>query len=151
MNERRHNEESSTSSITDHNDNFCDNVNLNSVDCSLEFLNSFSPDKVDIQPHLSNSSDPEKRDQQVGLMYNLSRQMAETSNANLIRNADYLLASAKEKRDNSEIAWVGPIKQRYDSTKFKLTYRFIFQKTFNKMIIVSFIFVMNFGFEFCFI
>ena len=29
--------------------------------------------------------------------------MAETSNANLIRNADYLLASGKQ--DNSKIVW----------------------------------------------
>ena len=41
--------------------------------------------------------------------------MAETSNANLIKNADYLLASGKQ--DNSEIIWEGPSKQRYDSTK----------------------------------
>ena len=48
--------------------------------------------------------------------------MAETSNADLICNADYLIASTKEKRDNSEIVWVGSTKQRYDSTKFKLTH-----------------------------
>ena len=48
--------------------------------------------------------------------------MTETSNANLIRNADYLLASGKQ--DNRKIVWVGPSKQRYGSTKFKLTYFF---------------------------
>ena len=88
----------------------------------MEFLNSFSPDKVDFQPHLLNSSDPEKRDPQVELMYNFFRQMAETSNANLIRNADYLLASLSEKRDNNEITEIGPTTQRYDTMKFKLTY-----------------------------
>ena len=54
--------------------------------------------------------------------------MAETSNADLICNADYLIASTKEKRDNSEIVWVGSTKQRYDSTKFKLTHWFFFRK-----------------------
>ena len=130
MNVRRHNEESSSlffflPSIIDRNDKnnqFRDNVNLNPIDCSLEFLSSFSPDKVDFQPHLLKSSDAEKRDMQVQLLYKFFRQMTETSNGNLIRNADYLLASVKEKRDNSGIAWVGPTKQRYDSTKFKLTY-----------------------------
>ena len=50
------------------------------------------------------------------------RQLAETGNANLIRNADCLLASNKDGKDNSVIAWVGPNKQRNDTTKFKLTY-----------------------------
>ena len=97
-------------------------MNLNPIDCSLEFLKSFSPNKVDFQPHLLKSSDPEKRDPQVELLYNFFRQMAETSNANLITNADYLVASEKEKQDNNEIVRVGPAKQRYSSTKFKLTY-----------------------------
>ena len=112
-------------SITDRKEKinqFRENVNLNPIDCSLEFLNSFSPDKVDFQPHPLNSIDLEKRDPQVELLYHFFRQMTETSNANLIRNADYLLASAKEKQDNREIVWVGPAKQRYDSTKFKLTH-----------------------------
>ena len=45
--------------------------------------------------------------------------MAATSNANLIGNADYLLASCKQ--DDSKIVWVGSTKQRYGTTKFKLT------------------------------
>ena len=68
MNERRHNEESCSllfylPSVTDRKkkiNQFRDNVNLNLIDCSLEFLNSFSPDKVDFQAHLLKSSDPEK-------------------------------------------------------------------------------------------
>ena len=96
---------------------FHDNVNLNPIDCSLEFLNS-SANKVDFQYHLLNSNDVDKRDLQVELLYNFSRQMTETSNAKLIRNVDY----NNEKQDNSEIVWIGPTKQRYESTKFKLTY-----------------------------
>ena len=46
------------------------------------------------------------------------RQMAETNNANLIRNADNLLASVKQ--DNS-----GPSKQRHDNAKFKLNHFFL--------------------------
>ena len=75
--------------------------------------------------------------------------MGETSNVNLICNVDYFLASTKESRDNSEIAWVGPTKQRYDSTIFKLINILIFfQKTFNKIKIVSFTVVMNLSFKF---
>lgn len=61
----------------------------------------------------------ELRNPQVELLYNFFRQMAETSHANLIRNADYLLAPGKQ--DNIKFFLVGPTKQRYDSTKFKLT------------------------------
>ena len=133
MNERRHNEESSSLffyllSITDCKEKinqFRENVNLNPIDSSLELLSNFSPDKVDFKPHLLNSSMPGKRDPQVELLYNFFRQMTETSNANLIRNADYLLASGKQ--DNSKIVWIGPSKQRYGSTKFKLTF-FFFRK-----------------------
>ena len=46
--------------------------------------------------------------------------MAETSNANNIRNADHLLATSN--KDNRDIVWVGPTKQQIDTTKFKLTY-----------------------------
>ena len=81
MNDRRHNEESSTLfffflSITDHKEKinrFRDNVNLNPIDCSSEFLNSFSSGEFDFQPHRLNSSDAEKRDRQVELLYNIFR------------------------------------------------------------------------------
>ena len=45
--------------------------------------------------------------------------MTERSNANLIQNADYLLASFKQVEN--KIAQVGQ-KQRYDAKQFKLTY-----------------------------
>lgn len=60
----------------------------------------------------------ELRNPQVELLYNFFRQMTETSHVNLIRNADYLLVPGKQ--DNIKIFLVGPTKQRYDSTKFKL-------------------------------
>ena len=75
---------------------FHDNFDLNCTDCSLDYLNSFSFDKVDFQPHLLNCSDAEKRDLPVELLYNFFRQMGETSNVNLICNVDYFLASTKE-------------------------------------------------------
>lgn len=157
MDERPHNEELSSlffflPSIMARKEKinqFHDNFDLNCTDCSLDYLNSFSFDKVDFQPHLLNCSDAEKRDLPVELLYNFFRQMGETSNVNLICNVDYFLASTKEWRDNSEIAWVGPTKQRYDSTIFKLINILIFfQKTFNKIKIVSFTVVMNLSFKF---
>ena len=87
-------------------------------------MSSFSPYKVDFQPHLLSSSVAEKRDPQVKLLYNFFRQMVEMRNAVLIRNADYLLASGKQ--NNSKIVSVGPSKKRHDSTKFKSTYQFVF-------------------------
>ena len=120
MNEGRHNEESSGLffcflSITNCKENiyqYLENVNLNPIEYRLDLLSSFSPYKVDFQAHLLNSSVTEKRDPQVKLLYNFFRQMVETRNAVLIRNADYLLASGKQ--DNSKIVWVGPSKQRYE-------------------------------------
>ena len=84
-------------------------------------MNSFSPDKESsFQPDLLNSADAELRSSQVELIYQFFRQMTETSNEELIRNADHLLATGN--KDNSKTVWVGPTKQRFDTTKFTLTY-----------------------------
>ena len=102
---------------------FRDNVSVNPIYCSFDFLNSFlSNPEVTFQPRLLNSNDSEKREPQVDLLYSFFRQLAETSSANLIRNTDHLLASSKEKRENGLIIQVGPSKQRYDTSKFELTY-----------------------------
>ena len=70
LNERWHNEEFPTlfyflPSITDWKEKINqhrDNVNLNLIDCSLDYLNSFSPDKkVSFQPDISNSADAAKK------------------------------------------------------------------------------------------
>ena len=128
MNERQHNEESSgvlfyLPSTTDRKETinqYRDNVNFNLVDCILEFLISFSPDKIDFKPHLLNLVVAELRNAQIKMLYNIFRQMAETSNVNLIQNVDYLLVSHEQ--DKSKFFWVGLTKQRYDTTKFRLTY-----------------------------
>ena len=99
----------------------CDNVNLNLIDCSLDYLNSFCPDtEVSFRPDLLNSASAELRSPQVKLLYQFLRQVAETSNTNLIRNAGHLLATSN--KDNGNIVWVGSTKQQFDTTKFKLTY-----------------------------
>ena len=68
--ERRHNEEFPTlfyflPAVTDRKgkiNQHRDKVNLNPIDCSLDYLNSFSPDKkVSFQPDLSNSADAVKK------------------------------------------------------------------------------------------
>ena len=97
----------------------CDNVNHNQTDCSLDYLNSFSPDKeVSFRPDLLNTAVAELRSSQVELLYQFFRQVAETSNANLIRNVDYLLAASK--KDNSNIVRIGPTKERFHTTKFRV-------------------------------
>ena len=120
IDERRHNEEFSRlfyylPSITDCKEKINqlrDNVNLNPIDCTLDHLNSFSSDpNFNFQPPLLNSTDVENRAAQTDVLYKFFRHVAEVSNANLIRNAEYLLAASKEKRNNSKIAWVGPSKQ----------------------------------------
>lgn len=102
---------------------FCDKVSLNPINFSLDSLNNFSPkSEVTFQPQLLNSNDLKKRGPQIELLYKFFRQLAETSNTIFFRNANHLLAASKKKRDNVSITWVGPSKQRYNESKFKLTY-----------------------------
>ena len=128
LNERRHNEEFSTlfyflafiNNRKEKTKQHRYNVNLNPIDCSVDYLNSLSPDKeVSFWPDLLNSADVELRSPQVELRYRFFRQMTETSNANIIRNADYLLEMSN--KGKGDIVWVGPTTQRFDTTKFKLT------------------------------
>ena len=68
-----------------------------------------SPDEeVSFRADLQHFPDAELRTPQVELLYQFVRQMAETSNANMICNADLL---AMDNKDNSNIVWVGPTKQ----------------------------------------
>ena len=98
-----------------------DNVNLNHIDCSLAYLSSFSLNKeVSFRPDLLNSSDEELKNPQAEILYRFFRRIAETSNDNLVRDVDHLLAVTP--RDNSKISWIRSVKQRYGSSKFKLTY-----------------------------
>lgn len=119
LNERPHNDESCTlfyflPSISDRKEKIKehrDNVNLNPIDSSFDYLNSFSTSdkEVTFRPGLFNFANMELRSPQVELFYEFFRQMAETRNANIVRNADFLLAISNN--DNGDIVWVGPTKQ----------------------------------------
>ena len=78
LNQRCHSEEFPSlfyflPSITDQKEKinqYKENVNLNLIDCRLDYLNSFSPDKeVGFRPDLLNSADAELRNPQVELLY----------------------------------------------------------------------------------
>ena len=118
LNERQHNEESSLfyflPSISDRKEKIKekrDNVNLNPIDCSFDYLNSFSTSdkEVAFRPGLFDFANVELRIPQVELFYEFFRQMAETKNVNIVRNADFLLAMSN--KDNGDIVCVGPTKQ----------------------------------------
>ena len=96
-----------------------DNVNLSPVDFSISFIESFSKNKKKFDPSLLNSTDQDLRKLQVAMVCGVFRQMAEYSNNNLKRNVDFLLAKLNNKADN--IPWLGPSKQRFDSSLYKLT------------------------------
>ena len=84
-------------------------------------IESFASKKgTPFNPQLLNSTNPEHRNPQVEMLYGLFRQIAEYSNNNLVRNADYLLA--KNKRRAEDMPWVVVNKKRFDLTMFKLTY-----------------------------
>ena len=124
MNKRREKEDFSTlfyylPSITDRKEEINqhrNNVNLSSVDCSFSFIERFKKKKFN--PSLLNSTDQDLRKPQVGMLYGVFRQMAEYSNNNLKRDADFLFAKSNKKADN--IPWVGASKQRFDSSLYKL-------------------------------
>ena len=67
------------------------NVNLSPVDCLISFIESFSKAKEKINPSLFSSTDQDLRKLQVEILYGVFRQMAEHSNNNLKRNADFSL------------------------------------------------------------
>ena len=78
----------------------------------FSFIESFSKNKEKFDMLLLNSTDQDLRKPQVEMFYEVFRQMAEYSNNNLKRNADFLLAKLNKKADN--VPWVGPSKQRFD-------------------------------------
>ena len=97
------------------------NANLTPIYCPLMLIESFASKKgTSFNPQLLNSTNPEHRNPQVEMLYGLFRQIAEYSNNNLVRNADYLLA--KNKRRAEDMLWVVVNKKRFDLTMFKLTY-----------------------------
>ena len=98
----------------------CNNVNLSLVDCSISFIESFSKNKEKFNLLLLNSIVQDLRRPQVEMLYGVFRQMAEYSNNNLKRGANFLLAKLNKKSHN--IPWVGASKQRFDSSLYKLTY-----------------------------
>ena len=93
----------------------CNNVNLSPADCSISFIENFSTKKKKekINLLLLNSNDQDLRKPQVEMFYGVFRQIAEYSNNNLKRNADFLLAKLNKKADN--IPRVGASKQRLGS------------------------------------
>ena len=128
MNERREKEDFSMllyqlPSIADRKEDinlYRNDVNLSPVDYSISFTESFSKNKEKFDQLFLNSTDQNLRKLQVKMLYGVFRQMAEYSNNNMKCNADFLLAKLKKKAIN--IPWVGPSKQRLDSSLYELTY-----------------------------
>ena len=94
------------------------NVSLVPTDVTLEFINSFSSEKqYNFQPNLLNSQDEKVREPHVKVLRELFKHIASYSNQNLERNIMYL--NTKENRSSSDMEWTT---NRFDSSKFKLTY-----------------------------
>ena len=96
-------------------------VNLVPIDLTIDFIERYSSKKEKFKPHLLNSTDPKERAPQVEMLCGIFKHMAEYSNKNLSRKVNYLLV--KDNRKSESMEWsVGSSKQRYDSSKFRLTY-----------------------------
>ena len=124
MNEKRNEDSSSLfyflPSISDRKETinqWKNNPSLVPIDFSIDFIESFSSQNEKFRPDLLNSTDNEVRNPQVEMLYGVFKHMAQVSNQNLERNTAYL--NLKQNRNSSEMEWSN---NRFDSSKFKLTY-----------------------------
>ena len=93
------------------------NPSLVPIDLTINFIQTFSSQNEKFQPDLLNSSDNKLRDPQVEMLYGVFKHTAQVSNQNLERNIAYL--NLKQNRSSNEMEWSN---NRFDSSKFKLTY-----------------------------
>ena len=91
------------------------NVSLSPVDITVDFIESFSPEKVSFKPDLLDSSDEKERKSQTEILYGLFKHIATVSNQNLERNIVHLNIT----QGRHEMEWSN---SKFDSSKFKLTY-----------------------------
>ena len=91
------------------------NVALYPIDITLDFIESFSAEKVSFRPDLLNSSDEKERKPQIEMLYGLFNHIAKVSNQNLERNIVHLNIT----QGRSTMEWSN---SKFDSSKFKLTY-----------------------------
>ena len=94
---------------------YMNNVALSPVDITVDFIESFSAEKVSFRPDLLDSSDEKERKPQTEMLYGLFKHIATVSNRNLERNIVQL--NITQGRD--EMEWSN---SKFDSSKFKLTY-----------------------------
>ena len=91
------------------------NVSLSPVDITVDFIESFSVEKISFKPDLLDSSDEKERKPQTEMLYGLFKHMATVSNQNLERNIAHLNIA----QGRHEMEWSN---SKFDSSKFKLTY-----------------------------
>ena len=91
------------------------NVSLFPIDITLDFIESFSVEKISFKPDLLSSSDEKERKPQTEMLYGLFNHIATMSNQNLERNIAYLNIT----QGRHEMEWSN---SKFDSSKFKLTY-----------------------------
>ena len=91
------------------------NVSLFPIDITLDFIESFSVDRVSFKPDLLDSSDEKERKPQTEMLYGLFNHIAKVSNQNLERN----IAHLNIVQGRHEMDWSN---SKFDSSKFKLTY-----------------------------
>ena len=91
------------------------NVSLSPVNITVDFIESFSVEKVSFRPDLLESSDEKERKPQTEMLYGLFKHIATVSNQNLQRNIVHLNIA----QGRHEMEWSN---SKFDSSKFKLTY-----------------------------
>ena len=91
------------------------NVSLFPIDITVDFIESFSVERVSFKPDLLSSSDEKERKPQTEMLYGLFKHIATMTNQNLERNIAHLNIT----QGRHEMEWSN---SKFDSSKFKLTY-----------------------------
>ena len=95
------------------------NVSLHLIDCIYKNFKQYLSSGDEFMPQDLNSTDPQKRAIATEIVLDFFKDVVNVSNVNLVRNSNNLLTSLT--KANDDLVWVGTSKERFDSTKFKLT------------------------------
>ena len=105
-------------------DQFKENIPLHPMDYPYEDFRQYSKTKQDFGLLDLESKDLEKLIKAVNIVQKFFKDAAEVSNSNIVRNVNNLLAALAHDNDKV-IAWIGTMKQRIDSGKYKLFRKYL--------------------------
>ena len=98
---------------------YLEKVSLTPIDCLQENFRAYLRSKKDFNP--IDLDDALNREDAIKTLYTFFKKMIEVSDANLIRNVDYLVKKSTN-LNKQNIKWIGHTQKRHDDSKFQLNY-----------------------------